>query len=147
MECVSLHNRDCRLTVPDEKYLVSKGDQDIPEYEKFSRENARDIIACGFNLERTFIFSDYDFMGHDFYRNITRIAKRISRGQADSTFGFTSSTNIGKVGPISVAGFANPRRSTSQLFRRRHRSRHPSPKYLDPTRKRRARYRALYRVR
>jgi tryptophanyl-tRNA synthetase len=103
MESVSPHHRACKLTALDEKYLVGKGDQDIPEYEKFTRENARDIIACGFNMERTFIFSDYDFMGHDFYRNITRIAKRITRGQADNCFGFTSSTNIGKVSSISVA--------------------------------------------
>jgi len=81
----------------DEKYLIGKGDQDVEEYEKLARENAKDIIACGFNIDRTFIFSDYAYMGGDFYRNVTRISKRITRATADSSFGFTSSTNIGKV--------------------------------------------------
>jgi tryptophanyl-tRNA synthetase len=81
----------------DEKYLIGKGDQDVEEYEKFARENAKDIIACGFNIDRTFIFSDYGYMGADFYRNVTRISKRITRATADSCFGFTPGTNIGKV--------------------------------------------------
>ncbi len=81
----------------DEKYLIGKGDQDVDEYEKFARENAKDIIACGFDIERTFIFSDYGYMGGDFYRNITRVAKRITRANADSCFGFTAGTNVGKV--------------------------------------------------
>jgi tryptophanyl-tRNA synthetase len=82
---------------PDEKYLIGKGNQDVDEYEKYARENAKDIIACGFDIERTFIFSDYGYMGGDFYRNVTRISKRITRAAADASFGFTPVTNIGKV--------------------------------------------------
>ena len=47
----------------------------MKEYEVYARENAKDIIAVGFDPERTFIFSDYGYMGGEFYRNITRIAK------------------------------------------------------------------------
>jgi tryptophanyl-tRNA synthetase len=47
----------------------------VNEYEVYARENAKDIIAVGFDAERTFIFSDYGYMGGEFYRNITRIAK------------------------------------------------------------------------
>jgi len=47
----------------------------VKEYEVYARENAKDIIAVGFDPERTFIFSDYGYMGGEFYRNITRIAK------------------------------------------------------------------------
>jgi hypothetical protein len=47
----------------------------VNEYEVYARENAKDIIAVGFDPERTFIFSDYGYMGGEFYRNITRIAK------------------------------------------------------------------------
>jgi hypothetical protein len=63
------------LTRADEKYLIGKHNRDIDEYEHFARENAKDIIAVGFNPDRTFIFSDYGFVGGDFYRNITRVAK------------------------------------------------------------------------
>jgi tryptophanyl-tRNA synthetase len=47
----------------------------VKDYEVYARENAKDIIAVGFDPERTFIFSDYGYMGGEFYRNITRIAK------------------------------------------------------------------------
>jgi tryptophanyl-tRNA synthetase len=50
-------------------------DREVDEYERFARENAKDIVAIGFDPDRTFIFSDYGYMGGDFYRNITRIAK------------------------------------------------------------------------
>ena len=47
----------------------------MKEYEVYAQENSKDIIAVGFDPERTFIFSDYGYMGGEFYRNITRIAK------------------------------------------------------------------------
>jgi tryptophanyl-tRNA synthetase len=43
---------------------------DISEARRLARENAKDIIACGFDVERTFIFSDFDYVGGEFYRNI-----------------------------------------------------------------------------
>ncbi|KAG8410803.1 tryptophan--tRNA ligase [Metarhizium acridum] len=85
------------MLTDDEKYLMGKMDRTVEEYEHYARENAKDIIAVGFDPDRTFIFSDYEFMGGDFYKNISRIAKRINRGTADSCFGFNSSTSIGKV--------------------------------------------------
>jgi len=101
----------------DEKYLISGPNRTVSEYEAYARENAKDIIAVGFDPERTFVFADYEYMGGAFYKNITRIAKvslangnlekehrkrltnskRINRGTADACFGFDSSTNIGKV--------------------------------------------------
>jgi tryptophanyl-tRNA synthetase len=62
-------------TLLDEKYLIGNMEREVSEYEYFSRENAKDIVAVGFDPDRTFIFSDYGYMGGDFYRNITRIAK------------------------------------------------------------------------
>ncbi|RFU25949.1 hypothetical protein B7463_g10381, partial [Scytalidium lignicola] len=85
------------MLTDDEKYLISQPDRTIDEYEAYARENAKDIIAVGLDPERTFIFSDFEYMGGQFYRNITRIAKRVNRGTADAFFGFDSSTNIGKV--------------------------------------------------
>jgi tryptophanyl-tRNA synthetase len=35
----------------------------LDEVHKFAYENAKDIIACGFKLEKTFIFSDLDYVG------------------------------------------------------------------------------------
>ncbi len=65
----------CTYSCVDEKYLIGKGEREVEDFERYARENAKDIIALGFSPDRTFIFSDYDYMGGDFYRNITRIAK------------------------------------------------------------------------
>lgn len=35
----------------------------VEEAMKLARENAKDIIAVGFDLKKTFIFSDLDFIG------------------------------------------------------------------------------------
>ncbi|KAK4913513.1 tryptophan--tRNA ligase, partial [Elasticomyces elasticus] len=58
--------------------------------------NSKDIIAMAFDPAKTFIFSDFDFMGGAFYENICTIAKHITMNQIKGTFGFDDSTNIGK---------------------------------------------------
>ncbi|KAK6129860.1 hypothetical protein DH2020_036378 [Rehmannia glutinosa] len=35
----------------------------VEESQRLARENAKDIIACGFDVSRTFIFSDFDYVG------------------------------------------------------------------------------------
>lgn len=45
----------------DEKYLWK--DLSLDECHRFAVENAKDIIACGFDVDKTFIFSDLDYMG------------------------------------------------------------------------------------
>jgi tryptophanyl-tRNA synthetase len=44
----------------DEKFLWK--DITVEEANKYSYENAKDIIACGFDMSKTFIFSDFDYM-------------------------------------------------------------------------------------
>jgi hypothetical protein len=39
-------------------------------------QNAKDIIACGFDVTKTFIFSDFEYVGGAFYRNIISIQRR-----------------------------------------------------------------------
>jgi len=51
----------------DEKYLWK--DLTLEEAKVLSIENAKDIIACGFNKKNTFIFSDLQFMGYYKYLN------------------------------------------------------------------------------
>ncbi|KAJ3516717.1 hypothetical protein NLJ89_g944 [Agrocybe chaxingu] len=80
----------------DEKFLF-KHELKPEQTKAFSRQNAKDIIACGFDLERTFIFSNYEYMGGAFYQNVTKISRQITYNQVKATFGFTDSDNIGKV--------------------------------------------------
>jgi tryptophanyl-tRNA synthetase len=54
-------------------------------------KNAKDIIAVGFKLEKTFIFSDYDYLGGPFYKNVSKVSRQITISQARATFGFNDS--------------------------------------------------------
>jgi tryptophanyl-tRNA synthetase len=38
-------------------------------------QNVKDIIACGFDINKTFIFSDYEYVGGSFYRHIINIQR------------------------------------------------------------------------
>lgn len=46
----------------DEKFLF-KPSLKLEQCNTFAFQNAKDIIACGFKPEKTFIFSDLDFVG------------------------------------------------------------------------------------
>lgn len=45
----------------DEKYLWK--DLTIEKAYQYAIENIKDIIACGFDINKTFIFSDFSYMG------------------------------------------------------------------------------------
>eukprot|EP00850_Spirogloea_muscicola_P023205 SM000337S12901 [mRNA] locus=s337:61905:65533:- [translate_table: standard] len=115
------------VQLTDDEKCIWKG-MSVEESRRLARENARDIIACGFDPARTFIFADFDYVGGEFYRNMVRIAKCVTLNQllmraclmrapawarlhrrhapqARSTFGFVGEDNIGKVSfpPVQAA--------------------------------------------
>lgn len=77
----------------------------VEESQRLARENAKDIIACGFDISRTFIFCDFDYVGGTFYQNMVRIAKCVTLNQARGIFGFSGEDHIGKVSfpPVQAA--------------------------------------------
>jgi len=77
----------------DEKFLWK--DITIEEAQHFTKENAKDIIALGFDINKTFIFSDLEYMGQ-MYPIVTRIQKLVNDSTAKAIFGFTDSHNIGQ---------------------------------------------------
>ena len=79
----------------DEKYLW-KG-LDIDEAERLALENIKDIIACGFDVNKTFIFSNIEHMNRAFYRNMLQVQTRVTCCQARAIFGFGESDSIGKM--------------------------------------------------
>jgi tryptophanyl-tRNA synthetase len=78
----------------DEKYLWKNITLEQAHYYAF--ENAKDIIAVGFNPEKTFIFSNLDYVGY-MYETIVRIERCVNFNQAQKVFGFTDSDYIGKI--------------------------------------------------
>ncbi|KAL6071015.1 Tryptophan--tRNA ligase, cytoplasmic [Balamuthia mandrillaris] len=77
----------------DEKFLWK--DLTLEEAHRLTIENAKDIIAVGFDPSKTFIFSDLEYLG-TMYPNIVKIQKAVTANQVKGIFGFTDSDNIGK---------------------------------------------------
>ncbi|KAI9317246.1 hypothetical protein BX666DRAFT_1858040 [Dichotomocladium elegans] len=99
----------------DEKFLF-KQNLTIEKAHQFSVENAKDIIACGFNPEKTFIFSDLDFVGGAFYQNVIRISRCITANQSKATFGFKDTDCIGKLHFVAVQAAPSFSNSFPQIF-------------------------------
>lgn len=100
----------------DEKFMWKKNEiPSVHDAYKMTRENARDIIAIGFDPSRTFIFSDLHYVGH-MWPNIVSLARHTSANQVMSflllfagrfnlvcpkqqvkaVFGFDDSKNVGQ---------------------------------------------------
>lgn len=75
------------MLTDDEKYLFSEK-RTIEEVQSYTASNAKDIIAVGFDPKKTFMFSDFEFMGGAFYKNSVRISKHVNLNQAQAIFGF-----------------------------------------------------------
>lgn len=79
----------------DEKYLWK--DLTIEDCSGFAKNNIKDIIACGFDPEKTFIFTNLDYVGGAFYKNILRVQKHITMNQVKGAFGLSGEDSIGKI--------------------------------------------------
>ncbi|XP_006811976.1 tryptophan--tRNA ligase, cytoplasmic-like, partial [Saccoglossus kowalevskii] len=81
----------------DEKFLWK--DLTVEKANELAYENAKDIIALGFDVNKTFIFSDIDYIGSstEFYRNMLKIQKCVTFNQVKGIFGFGDSDCIGKI--------------------------------------------------
>ncbi|KAF5324521.1 hypothetical protein D9611_004576 [Ephemerocybe angulata] len=99
----------------DEKFLF-KHELKPEQTKQFSRQNAKDIIACGFDLSKTFIFSNYEYMGGAFYQNVSKISRQITYNQVKATFGFNESDNIGKIHFASIQAAPSFSNSFPQVF-------------------------------
>lgn len=79
----------------DEKFLV-KQNLSLKDTMGFAYENALDVIACGFDPKKTFIFSDIEYAKTQ-YKIAVKIAKHLTFSTVKAVFGFTNESNIGIV--------------------------------------------------
>ena len=89
----------------DEKYIFK--DLTMEKIREMTKSNILDIIACGFDADQTFIFTNSDFIG-SMYPTILKIQKLVNLKEILNTFGFPingEATCIGKVAfpPIQAA--------------------------------------------
>ncbi|TGO09141.1 hypothetical protein BTUL_0178g00270 [Botrytis tulipae] len=103
------------MLTDDEKYIFSEK-RTIEEVQSYTSSNAKDIIAVGFDPKKTFIFSDYDYMGGAFYKNVTRISKHVTLNVARAVFGFNDSSCIGKIHFGAVQGATSFANSFPHIF-------------------------------
>ncbi|CAG8983692.1 hypothetical protein HYALB_00006261 [Hymenoscyphus albidus] len=103
------------MLTDDEKFIFSEK-KTIEEVQSYTVTNAKDIIAVGFDPKKTFIFSDYDYMGGAFYKNITRISKGVTLNVARAVFGFNDSSCIGKIHFGAVQGATSFANSFPHIF-------------------------------
>ncbi|KEG15258.1 tryptophanyl-tRNA synthetase [Trypanosoma grayi] len=67
----------------------------IEQIETMTTENIKDIIAMGFDPELTFIFRNFDYMGH-MYRTVAQIERTFTASQVRGCFGFKMEDNCGR---------------------------------------------------
>uniref|UniRef100_A0AC35U1U7 Tryptophan--tRNA ligase n=1 Tax=Rhabditophanes sp. KR3021 TaxID=114890 RepID=A0AC35U1U7_9BILA len=78
----------------DEKFLWKN--LKVEEATKMCHENMKDIIACGFDPAKTFIFSNVEYMNSALYQNVLKVWKSVTNNQAKSIFGFVGEDCMGK---------------------------------------------------
>ena len=91
---------DCPLVIQmsdDEKYYFKK--LDFETVYKLGFENAKDIIACGFNPEKTFIFSNRDHRLNvkEFEIFVSDMKKMVNVNLVQKIFGFDSESTVGQL--------------------------------------------------
>jgi tryptophanyl-tRNA synthetase len=74
--------------VKDDEKALFKEKLTFEETYKFGLQNAKDIIACGFDMKKTFIYSDLAYVSGHFLMNIWEFSKLIPFNQVRGAFGF-----------------------------------------------------------
>lgn len=69
----------------DEKFMFK--DLTLEQCKAYAYDNAKDIIAFGFNPEKTFIFADSEYYGY-MIDCVFRVQKCLNYNQCASVFGF-----------------------------------------------------------
>lgn len=79
----------------DEKFWFNE-ELTIEDVHHFTRENAIDLLALGFEPENTFLVDDIKHIGL-LYEIAVRVAKKVTFSTAKAVFGFENSMNIGGI--------------------------------------------------
>ncbi|BCS24058.1 tryptophan--tRNA ligase WRS1 [Aspergillus puulaauensis] len=84
------------MLTDDEKALF-KDSLTFEETLHFAKENAKEIIALGFDVKKTFIYSDLLYVSNHILMNTWEFSKLVTFNQVRGAFGFNESTNIGRI--------------------------------------------------
>lgn len=82
------------IEITDDEGFLHKKERTWEGVQEASYENILDIIAVGFDPERTFIFKDSTYI-KNVYPLLMKAARKITGSTVKAVFGFNDSTNIG----------------------------------------------------
>lgn len=82
------------IEITDDEKFMRNQEYTLKQTSEWAYQNILDIIAVGFNPDKTFIFKDTEYI-RNMYPLVTSIAKRLNFSQIKATFGLDSSSNIG----------------------------------------------------
>lgn len=82
------------IQISDDEKLLFRNCS-LEEVEENSKENIKDIIACGFQDKTTFIFQNTKYIKH-LYPNVLKIQSKITNNDSFATFGVKMTSNIGQ---------------------------------------------------
>ncbi len=84
------------IEITDDEKFLHKRNLTLKDVREYAIDNILDIIALGFDPDRTFIFLDTEYIGH-VYKLMIKAARKITFSTAKAVFGFTNETNIGMI--------------------------------------------------
>ncbi|KAI4189151.1 MAG: hypothetical protein L6R41_001650 [Letrouitia leprolyta] len=83
------------IMLTDDMKLLHSKTLTVYDVRRFSMDNAKDILAFGFDPKKTFLFSNLDFVGGALYENNIGVARYISMKSIRATLGFGDDDNVG----------------------------------------------------
>ena len=89
-------NVNVYIEITDDEKFLEKDYLSYEQVQKWAYENVLDIIAVGFDPDKTFIFYDSEYI-KNVYPLLIKIAKKINYSLVKAVFGFKESTNIGMI--------------------------------------------------
>merc|ERR1711920_251324 len=84
------------IQLTDDEKFYYKEKVALEEAQRLAHLNAKDIIACGFCPDKTFIFTDTSYMG-TMYPVVAKAAKMITFNQCHGVLGDNIMANIGRI--------------------------------------------------
>ena len=111
----------CKLVIQitdDEKLMKTKG-LTFDQVTEYTRSNIKDIVACGFNPENTFIFTNLDYMGK-MYPTVVKLQSMFLTSQVTASFGIVPADCIGKLAFPAVQAAPCFPECFPHLFENRH---------------------------
>lgn len=84
------------IQIPDEEKFLAKKELTLEDIDRWTNDNILDIIAVGFDPDRTFIFQNREYV-RGLYTTACKIAKKVNLSTAKAVFGFNNETNVGLV--------------------------------------------------